>query len=256
VRRAGISAAGAVGAVALAAAGAVWLVAFRDTAEPVGVDDAVTSFREDTTEEPRASPVRAGVYVYATQGYERTDALTGVTHRYPRRSTITVAAATCGVTLTWRVLEGRSTRWTYCATDEGWELSSQEERHTFFGRTETTTYACEATPILPRQPVEGASWAVSECAAGDTTETGVMRVVGLPRLRVGDERVATVHVRKLTELSGSSRGTSRHDLWFDGRTALPVRLALVSRTASESPIGDVRYDEDVTLTLLSLEPRR
>jgi hypothetical protein len=97
---------------------------------------------------------------------------------------------------------------------------------------------------------------VSECASGETAETGRMRVVGLPRLVVAGTPVQTVHVRKRTELSGSSRGTSRHDLWFDAKTGLPVRLALVSRTTSDSPIGDVRYEEDVTLTLLSLEPRR
>lgn len=254
MRRAGIIAAGALAAVAIVA-GATWLVA-RDTAEPVGVEDAVTSFRDETTGEPVASPIPAGVYVYATDGYERTDALTGVTHRYPKRSTITAATADCGVSLTWRVLKGRSTGWTYCATADGWELRSQDERHTFFGRTETTKYECRATPILPAEPTAGDSWAVSECVAGDTSETGRMRVVGLPRLVVGGSRVPTVHVRKTTELSGSSRGTSRHDLWFDARTALPVKLVLVSRTTSESPIGDVRYEEDVTLTLRSLEPRR
>jgi hypothetical protein len=254
VRRAGIIAAGVVGVVAIAA-GAAWLVAFRDTAEPVEVEDAVTSFRGETTAAGE-SPIRAGVYVYATDGYEKTDALTGVTHRYPRRSTITVAAADCGVRLTWRVLDGRSTAWTYCAADDGWELRTQDERHTFFGRTERTTYECKATPILPTEPAVGASWSVSECASGETAETGRMRVVGLPRLVVAGTPVQTVHVRKQTELSGSSRGTSRHDLWLDAKTGLPVRLALVSRTTSDSPIGDVRYEEDVTLTLLSLEPRR
>jgi len=195
------------------------------------------------------------VYVYDTDGYEETDALTGVVHRYPRRSTITVEAADCGVRLTWRVLKGRSTEWTYCLTDAGWELRTQDERHTFFGRTERTTYECDSTPILPARPEAGASWSVS-CVAGATRETGTMRVVALGRRPVGGEAVATARVRKTTTLTGSSRGTSRHEIWFDGETGIPVELHLVSDTTSESPIGDVGYQEDVRLTLRSLEPRR
>jgi len=48
VRRAGLIAAGTVGVIVLAGA-TTWLVTFRDTAEPVTVDEAVTSFRTDTS---------------------------------------------------------------------------------------------------------------------------------------------------------------------------------------------------------------
>ena len=92
---------------------------------PVTVDEAVTSYRTETEPTPVASPIPEGVYVYSTRGYEKTDALTGVTHRYPKRSTITVAARECGVSLTWRVLQGRSTEWLYCTAPQGWELRSQ-----------------------------------------------------------------------------------------------------------------------------------
>lgn len=251
MRRAGIIAAGCIGLAAVAAAGA-WL-ALRDTAEPVGVDEAVTSFRGETTGATGESPIREGVYVYATRGYEKTDALTGVTHRYPSRSTITVSAAECGVRLTWRVLEGRSTAWTYCATDEGWELRTQDERHTFFGRTEATTYTCEDTLIRPRDPsVE--SWPVS-CTTGDADEVGRARVVAVG-ISIGETVVPARRIRRTTSFSGAIRGSSRHDLWLDERTGLPLQIAMTSDTTSDSPIGDVRYEEKVTLTLLSLEPRR
>ncbi|HEU4972947.1 MAG TPA: hypothetical protein VFT35_13585, partial [Gaiellaceae bacterium] len=125
MRRAGLIAAGVVGVVVLAGLGA-WLALFRDTAEPVSVEEAITSFRTETEPSAATSPIPPGVYVYGTDGYETTDALTGVTHRYPKSSTITVAAADCGVTLTWRVLKGRSTVWTFCHTDTGWELRSQD----------------------------------------------------------------------------------------------------------------------------------
>ena len=256
MRRAGLIAAVAVGVVALAGV-ATWLVAFRDTAEPVTVGEAVTSFRTDTEPAPSApSPIPAGVYVYATSGFEKTDALTGVTHRYPRRSTITVAAVDCGVGLTWRVLKGRSTEWIYCVVPQGWLLARQDERHTFFGRTERTTYECETTPIRPAEPSVGMRWRVLDCGTEGTDERGAVRVVGLPRVLVGAVTVGTVHVRKTTTFAGAIRGTSRHDVWFDANSGLPVKVVMVSRTTNDSPIGDVHYEEAVTLRLLSLEPRR
>lgn len=256
MRRAGLIAASALGVV-VAAGVLTWLVAFRDSAQPVTVDDAVTSFREDTEPAPVGpSPIPEGVYVYETNGFERTDALTGVTHRYPRRSTITVAPHACGVSLTWRVLGGRSTEWVYCVGGKGWSIARQDERHTFFGRTERTTYVCETTPIRPVDPRTGMRWPVRDCGTDGTQERGAVRVVALPEVRVGSSTVRAVHVRKTTTFSGVIRGSSRHDVWFDEKSGLPVRMVMVTRTTNDSPIGDVDYEESATLRLTSLEPRR
>jgi len=241
--------------IVIAGVGA-WLVLFRDTTEPVTVGEAVTSFRTDTDATVRTPlPIARGVYVYATSGYEKTDALTGITHRYPRRSTITVAAAECGMSLSWRVLEGRSTTWTLCVTDRGWELRSQDERHTFFGRTETTTYLCRRTPVRPAEFTVGARWAVS-CATDDARETGRTKVVDDARASVADTLLGAVHVRKSTVFHGAIRGASVYDFWFAQRAGMPVRIHMVSRTTNDSPVGDVHYEEDVMLRLLSLQPRR
>ena len=246
-----------VGAAAAALAlgdAAAWFFLVRDTAEPVTVGEAVTSFRTDTEPTPDApSPIPEGVYVYATIGYEKTDALTGVTHRYPKRSTITVRAADCGVSLLWRVLDGRSTAWIYCVTPSGWELRSQDERHTFFGRTERTTYVCTDTPIKPATAV--ARWPVT-CSTDGAEEIGTGRVVGRQGAVIEGASIATVHVRKNTRFTGEIRGISRHDLWFDSKSGVPVKMVMVSRTTNDSPVGDVHYEEDVTLLLTSLTPRR
>ncbi len=241
--------------LALAGLGA-WLALFRDTAEPVSVEDAVTSFRTETDATRGPSPIRPGVYVYATSGYEKTDALTGVTHRYPLRSTITVAASECGMSLTWRVLKGRSTAWTFCVTDEGWELRSQDERHTFFGNTESTTYLCQDTPIRPLRPPVGYRWRVS-CATDGASESGVARLVERRRWSLQDgPTVSETLVRKSTRFTGEIRGTARYDFWFDDEAGVPTNVRMLSRTANDSPVGEVHYDEDVRLTLTSLHPRR
>jgi hypothetical protein len=252
--RRGIVAGGALVAAAVAGAAAWWFV-LRDPTEPVDVAEVVTSFRTET-EPGGASPIPEGVYVYATNGLERTSALTGKTHRYPKRSTITVTAADCGVSLRWQVLDGRSTEWVYCVTDDGWELASQDERHTFFGTTESTTYTCEGTPIRPRERLgPDERWAVS-CETEDAGERGIAFVVARETQDVGGESVETEHVRKKTEFSGAIRGFAQHDLWFDSKSGVPVKIAMVSQTRNDSPVGEVTYDEDVTLVLSSLEPRR
>jgi hypothetical protein len=254
VRRAGLIAAGVAGVAVLAGLGA-WLALFRDTAEPVSVEDAVTSFRTETEATSGPSPISPGVYVYATSGYEKTDALTGVTHRYPSRSTLTVAAAECGLSLTWRVLEGRSTEWTFCVTHEGWDLRSQDERHTFFGTTQRTAYVCENTPIRPRDP-SLTSWSVT-CSTGEARESGVARVVPGPILRIRDALYPVRHVRKGTEFTGSIRGSARYDFWFHKRLGIPpLRIVMISRTTNDSPVGNVHYEENARLTLLSFRPRR
>lgn len=247
-----VCAAAAVLALGVAAA---WFF-LRDTAEPVTVGEAVTSFRTDTEPTPGApSPIPVGVYVYATLGFEKTDALTGVTHRYPARSTITITASACGVSLLWRVLDGRSTEWIYCVVPQTWMLASQDERHTFFGRTERTTYTCQTTPIRPVELSDGMSWGV-DCGTEGADEAGRVRFLGSTLVSVAGRPVKTVHIRKSTRFAGEIRGTARHDIWFDSKSGMPVKMVMVSRTTNDSPVGDVHYEEDVTLLLMSLTPRR
>jgi hypothetical protein len=230
-----------------------WFFFLRDVAEPTTVGEAVSNFRG--TEQGGSSPVPRGVYVYATDGFEKTDALTGVSHRYPARSTITVTRDPCGVQMRWDVLEGRSTVWTFCVGDSGWTESSQDERHTFFGRTEHTDYACTDSTFRPAGDVGGTSAAVS-CATPDAEERGTERVVGRETLLVGPRRVATVHLRKSSSFTGGIRGASTYDFWLDRITGVPVRVRMVSRTTNDSAVGDVHYAEVVTLRLESLRPRR
>jgi hypothetical protein len=243
-------------AVALLA-GVVWavLVLTREPA-PASVDEAVAAFRAGLDgRAPTESPAPEGVYVYATDGYERTDALTGVTNEYPERSTITVTTHGCGFRMRWDVLEGRSTTWTICTGGDGWTLASQDERHTFFGRTERTTYTCEETPFRPEGDSPGVSIAY-RCTTPASQERGRSVVVGRELVPFGGMEVDAMHVRRVSALTGATRGRTRHDLWLNRETGIPVRLAMTTRTANDAPVGEVRYEEDVVLELESLDPLR
>jgi hypothetical protein len=254
--RRGLLGIGAVALGALLLAGfAAWYFVFRDVATPTTVGEAVTNFRGDTDQTPGPSPVPVGVYVYATSGFERTDALAGATHRYPRRSTITVTKDPCGVRMRWDVLEGRSTTWTFCIDSGRWVMTTQDERHTFFGVTEGTTYECSDVPF--RMPGDRPSRGMQvTCTTSGATERETQRIVGRETVRVGRRSVSAVHVHQATSLSGDIRGASTYDVWLDRKTGVPVRISMVSRSTNDSPVGDVHYDEVVTLRLLSLTPRR
>lgn len=254
--RAGWIAAALAALVVLAGGGIAWVLLSRSGSEPAEVVDAVAAFREATAgRAPLETPVPEGVYVYETRGLEKTDALTGVTNRYPERSTITVTRAPCGVRMRWDVLEGRSTTWAFCIAPEGWTLESQDERHTFFGRTERTAYQCAGSPFRPAGDRPGEALD-TRCSTGSAEEVGEVRVVGRETLPVGGEEAETVHVRRTSSFSGETRGETTHDVWLERESGIPVRIVMVSRTTNDSPIGDVHYEEDVSLQLTSLAPRR
>ena len=243
----------AVAGAATAAALGGWWFLLRDVAEPATVGEAVSAYRQQGT--GGASTIAPGVYVYATDGSERTDALSGVTHRYPRTSTITVSGAPCGVRLRWDVLRGRSTTWTVCTGASDWLERSRYERHTFFGVTEETTYTCTGKPFRPAGDRPATTFTV-DCSTGKATERGPGRVVGRETVRVGGTRVPAVQVRTTTSFSGDTTGSATYDFWLARDTGLPVRIDMVSRTTNGSLIGDVHYDERVSLRLASLVPRR
>ncbi|HLF69183.1 MAG TPA: hypothetical protein VI503_07525 [Gaiellaceae bacterium] len=248
----------ALGALALLAGGGVvaWVLLSDSGSEPASVADAVAAFREATAgRSPEETPVPEGVYVYETEGSERNDALTGVTHRYPERSTITVTRDECGVQMRWDVLEDRSTTWTFCVTAEGWTLESQDERHTFFGRTERTTYTCARSVLRPAGDPPGAELE-STCSTGPVEERSTLRVVGHETLPAGSEEADTVHLRRTSSFTGATRGETTHDVWLHRETGIPVQVSMSSRTTNDSPIGEVHYEEDVVLRLTSLDPRR
>jgi hypothetical protein len=241
---AGVAAAGALGG---------WWFLLRDVAEPATVGEAVSAYREGAP--GGRSTIPAGVYVYATDGSEHTDALSGVTHLYPHTSTITVSAAPCGVRLRWDVLRGRSTTWIVCTEVSGWIERNRSERHTFFGVTDETTYTCTGTPFRPAGDRPATAFTV-DCSTGKAKEHGPGRVVGREAMRVGGALVAAVHVRTTTSFSGDTTGSATYDFWLARDTGLPIRIDMVSRTTNGSLIGDVHYDERVSLRVASLVPRR
>jgi hypothetical protein len=239
-------------AVVAGALAAVWAFVLRDDSEPVSVEEAVESF-EVGTPEPRAGPgPDPGVYVYATTGGERIDALIGSSHDYPAETTITVEQGGCGVLLRWAPLVGRSTTWELCPEDGALSLAGYRETHTFFGQTERTSYRCRP----------GSAWSTLEpaptrsCTTGETDEASSVDVLSTGEVvEIGGTAAGVVHVRTELNLTGRTTGTGVIESWLL-ENGLPARLVIRNDNSSESPIGDVHYTEEADLQLLSTEPQR
>lgn len=252
-RRRAIVVALAALALSFVAALVVWRVVLRDTATPASIEDALARYRAAAASGD--APIPPGVYVYETSGSESISALGGTTHRYPRRSTITVTRAPCGMDLRWDVLKTRSTTWTVCTTGErAQELDGWIERHVFFGQTDTTTWDCRGSAWLADAAASART--SHSCDGGDSTQTGDVVIVGTVPLRVGEVMVDTVHLRLRAEETGVARGPLVEERWLEPETGLPIRLSYDVRTENDSPIGDVVFAERYHLRLTSLEPRR
>jgi hypothetical protein len=243
----------ALAAVAIAAV-VTWRVFLHDTATPATVADALARYRAEAAE--GETPIPQGVYVYRTTGSESISALGGTTHRYPRRSTITVTKAPCGMTLRWDVLTTRWNTWTVCVTGErAQRLDGWVEHHVFFGQHDETRWDCNGAPWLTDP--SGVGTRTSQlCDGGDATQAGTVDVVDEVTIPVGGVPVQTIHLRVRAEEDGASSGPLVEERWVERETGLPVRIRYGVRTANESPIGDVDFEEGYDLRLTSLEPRR
>lgn len=243
--------AGTALATVVAALAVVWILAFRDSATPVSVDEVVARFRAQA--QAADLPIPPGVYVYETSGEELISALGGIRHAYPAESTITVAGGGCGVTLRWDVLETRWNEFELC--DGARRIGSWRESHQFVGRDDTSSWACSEAAWLPADP-EPRAESPYRCETSDTRAEGTTRVVGRKSLQVDGLAIETVHLRTEADESGEARGRAVEDRWLEAGTGLPVRIVYSVRTANASPIGDVIFEESYTLRLVSLEPRR
>lgn len=241
-RKPRIYAAGALilGALGFAAFGVSRIA--TDSTKPVPNGSALSKFRVADKH-----PVGyEGVYTYETTGKESVDALTGATHHYPAKTTITVIRKKgCGVQLQWDALDGRSTTWTLCTAHDTVTLRSIRETHSFFNHTDHTAYTCtqSGTHFTCTSPKGD--------AAGEVTPLGESAV------NVGGVLSVALIVRTVATVTGSTHGTETTTWWLAPRTLLPLRVVAASRTSRKQPlVGTVHYREDAKLVLVSRTPSR
>lgn len=202
-----------------------------------------------------AAELETGVYVYATEGYEETDALSGQRHDYPSETTITASEYGCGYRFRWQPLQQRWDQSDTCRNDDGIVLERFAIYHEFFHRGATEDFALDANAVvLPNDPVAGDSWrwkGQSNDSAIDTLTT----VVALETIDVGGRSVKTVHLRYETAMSGANEGTQIQDRWHALDTGLLIRLINKVDAKVEVPFGGTaNYWERYRIDLKSLNP--
>jgi hypothetical protein len=200
-------------------------------------------------------PLEEGVYVYATEGYEETDALSGQRHDYPAETTITVSKQGCGYRWRWQPLKERWEESDGCRTSKGYVLERFAIYHEFFKRGILEDFACEPDAVvMPEVPVVGASWRW-QGASDDSTIDTLTKVVGFETITVGSKQVRTLHMRYETTLKGSNDGTQTQDRWLDEDSGLLVRMINAVDATAEVPFGGkANYTERYRIDLTSTKP--
>ena len=280
---------GSAALVVLAGGVGVVVVRERDSATPISVEDAVGRFRvlapstttpaavgaaaamtsdaaavelvdqapsttTTTTDASDAVTLAApGVYTYATSGGEDLDVLGGAHHDYPDRTTITITPTECGQRLRWDALEERWDELDICAAPAGETLTATRQHHEFFDQTDDREYLCDGV-IRPVAAVPGTTWRTT-CDDSDTQISIESTIVGFESVLVGDVAVETTHLRSVSTITGSVRGTSRNDIWARRSDGLIVRRTFDVESETDSPVGIAHYRERYQLELTSLEPR-
>lgn len=237
------------------------------TAEPSGAanEDAPAAREAATPDEPAApaapasaprtayTPAPQGVYVYATEGYEETDALAGARHDYPKETTITNRKGGCGWTTRWQPLEERWEESELCETPQGTRMGRYSMYHEFFRRGVRDDFKCDGF-VQKLGARAGDSWSMV-CKSPDSSAKSVNSVIGMETISVDGKALKALHMRYDIKVSGANTGRLVQDRWFSDEPRALLRMTQKANLDANSPFGKVAYRESVRIDLKSLEPR-
>jgi hypothetical protein len=248
---------GVVGGIALVLVGTVLYLRSRDSTTEVSVDDAIGSFREaDVVIDPTDRRPAPGVYEYETVGEERIDALGGLTHTYPARTTMTYTLTDCGYQVRWDAFKERYDELDLCISPEGEAVDTTRQYREFFGISNDRSYQCDAEAIVRTSSPTFGETRSTPCTSPTSDAEIRVTVIGLETIEVGGQEVEALHVLLETTLEGDVRGGSKLNYWTDPVTGLDYRREFDVSTEADSPLGVTRYDENYSVQLVSLQPLR
>jgi hypothetical protein len=195
-----------------------------------------------------------GVYVYATEGGEQTDALAGQRHEYPSETSMVFRKGGCGWIARWQPLRERWEDSEFCETPQGAQMKSYTMYHEFFRRGQTEDFVCDGF-VHKKGDSPGDTWTFG-CKSKQSTATSKVTVLGFETIDVGERPIKTIHIRYDITEKGANRGTLRQDRWLADSPRLMVRLIQKADLVTDSPFGPVDYKESFRIDLKSAEPKR
>ena len=197
-----------------------------------------------------------GVYVYATTGYEETDALSGQRHDYPSRTTMTISPHGCGSIWRWQPLDERWEESEGCRRASGVVLNRVSIYHEFFRQGIREDFHCgDDALVWPAVPHAGDRWGFRWDSSGTRIDM-VVSVIGFETRTVGPDRIRAVHIRYDATLSGENEGRQLQDRWLDASSGLALRIVSSIDARATTPVGKAAYSERYTIDLISTTPQR
>lgn len=200
-------------------------------------------------------PPAEGVYPQRTQGYESTDALGGSRHDYPAETSVTVRRSGCGVVERWQPLEERYDESELCSQGETVSIFVFRKYNEFFQRSQLQVYNCPGgAKVFDRTQTPGASW-TWRCNSDSAQIDSVVTVVGHEVVTVGGQRVEAVRMRYDSKISGSTRGTQLQERLLARDTGYVISVKSDVEVRTQSPFGEVGYEEHFVIESKSMTPR-
>ncbi len=244
--------------VAAVAAG-VWFFVVRSPGTQVDLRQALRLYRHDqrdpTSARSRLLPP-PGVYDYRTSGFEGLS-VGGISRAFPPSSEMVVTAASC-TTVRWVPFEQHVEGLVECADPNGAVgMASALSQEEIAGVRTTETIRCPGNAyFVPPSPTAGERWRAT-CHIGHHGVAFSGRVLGWSSVAVGGHAQPALHLRLTLAFSGSEAGTNPTDYWVSPSNGLILReQEAVDLSQRNGPLGSVRYREEMTVAIASLDAAR
>lgn len=197
----------------------------------------------------------AGVYRYRTVGSESLSLL-GASRHYPAETTRTVRhGGGCSWSMLVVLLAEHEEEHFVCSSSTALSVTGNTTKVSWFGFSSTVNLVCDPpfreadrdaspgtrTPFVCRQ-------------GGDSTFSGTTTIGAEEAVAVGGEARRAWRVLVNGVFEGQTRGTVTVTLLIDTENGLVLLEQRTSDLTQRSPVGDVAYRQQVTMTLSSVSP--
>jgi hypothetical protein len=240
--------------IAAVAAG-VWFFVLRSPGTQVDLRQALRLYRHDQQDPPIGTASRLpapGVYNYRTSGYERLS-LAGISRSFPSSSEVVVTDGACA-TVRWVPFEQHMEGLVECSGRNGavGMVSALSDEEIAGVRTAEVIHCPAGAYFMPARPAPGQRWSAT-CHAGSQAVAFGGRVLGWSTIAVHGRREPALHTRLTLTFRGEERGSNPTDYWVSPTTGLILReQEAVDLSQRTGPLGSVRYQEQMAITLTSL----
>ena len=240
--------------IAAVAAG-VWFFVLRSPGTQVDLRQALRLYRHDQQDPATGAGSRLpapGVYSYRTSGYERLS-LAGISRSFPSSSEVVVTDAACA-TVRWVPFEQHMEGLVECSGRNGavGMVSALSDEEIAGVRTTEVIHCPAGAYFMPAHPAPAQRWSAT-CHAGSQAVAFGGRVLGWSTIAVHGRHEPALHTRLTLTFRGEEHGSNPTDYWVSPTTGLILReQEAVDLSQRTGPLGSVRYQEQMAITLTSL----